>query len=41
MTVTVIGIGLIGGSFALALKDKGLAESSVWSRMKNIKRKAL
>src|SRR6478672_5777573 len=25
MTVTVVGIGLIGGSFALALKDKGLA----------------
>jgi prephenate dehydrogenase len=25
MTVAVIGIGLIGGSFALALKDKGLA----------------
>jgi prephenate dehydrogenase len=26
MTVTVVGIGLIGGSFALALKDKGLAK---------------
>jgi len=26
MTVTIIGIGLIGGSFALALKDKGIAE---------------
>lgn len=25
MTVTIIGIGLIGGSFALALKDKGIA----------------
>jgi len=25
MTVTVVGIGLIGGSFALALKDKGIA----------------
>lgn len=25
MKVTIIGIGLIGGSFALALKDKGLA----------------
>lgn len=24
MTVTIVGIGLIGGSFALALKDKGL-----------------
>ena len=29
MTVTVIGIGLIGGSFALAVKDKGLAESVI------------
>jgi len=29
MTVTVIGIGLIGGSFALAMKDKGLAESVI------------
>lgn len=26
MIVTIIGLGLIGGSFALALKDKGLAE---------------
>jgi len=26
MTVAIVGIGLIGGSFALALKDKGLAE---------------
>src|SRR5687767_9558756 len=26
MTVTIIGIGLIGGSFALALKDKGIAK---------------
>ncbi len=26
MIATVIGLGLIGGSFALALKDKGLAE---------------
>ena len=26
MTVTVVGIGLIGGSFALALKDKGLVK---------------
>lgn len=26
MNVTIIGLGLIGGSFALALKDKGLAE---------------
>lgn len=25
MTVTIVGIGLIGGSFALALKDKGIA----------------
>ena len=29
MTVTVVGIGLIGGSFALALKEKGLAENIV------------
>ena len=29
MTVTVIGIGLIGGSFALAIKDRGLAESVI------------
>ena len=26
MTVAIVGIGLIGGSFALALKDKGLAK---------------
>jgi prephenate dehydrogenase len=26
MTVTIIGIGLIGGSLALALKDKGIAD---------------
>src|SRR5215213_8466478 len=26
MTVTIVGIGLIGGSFALALKDKGIAK---------------
>lgn len=26
MTVTVVGIGLIGGSFALALKDKGIVK---------------
>ena len=26
MTVTIIGVGLIGGSFALALKDKGIAD---------------
>jgi prephenate dehydrogenase len=29
MTVTVVGIGLIGGSFALALKDKGLAKKVI------------
>ena len=29
MTVTVVGIGLIGGSFALALKDKGLASKLI------------
>ena len=26
MTVTIIGIGLIGGSMALALKEKGFAD---------------
>jgi prephenate dehydrogenase len=26
MTVTIVGVGLIGGSFALALKDKGIAK---------------
>jgi prephenate dehydrogenase len=26
MTVTIVGIGLIGGSFALALRDKGIAK---------------
>ncbi|MCH5304890.1 MAG: prephenate dehydrogenase [Rikenella sp.] len=29
MTVTIIGLGLIGGSFALALKDRGLADRIV------------
>lgn len=29
MTVTIIGIGLIGGSLALALKEKGLADSII------------
>lgn len=29
MTVTVVGIGLIGGSIALALKEKGLAEKII------------
>lgn len=29
MTVSVVGIGLIGGSFALALKDKGLASKLI------------
>lgn len=29
MTVTVVGIGLIGGSFSLALKDKGLAKKLI------------
>jgi prephenate dehydrogenase len=29
MTVTVIGIGLIGGSFALALKDKGIVRKVI------------
>ena len=26
MNVLIIGVGLIGGSFALALRDRGLAE---------------
>lgn len=29
MTVTVIGVGLIGGSMALALKEKGIAEKVI------------
>ncbi|MEJ7740980.1 MAG: prephenate dehydrogenase [Chitinophagaceae bacterium] len=29
MTVTIIGVGLIGGSFALSLRDKRLAESII------------
>ena len=29
MTVTVVGIGLIGGSFALALKDKGIVKKVI------------
>ncbi len=29
MTVTIIGIGLIGGSMALALKEKGIAEKVI------------
>lgn len=29
MTVTVVGIGLIGGSFALAVKEKGLANKVI------------
>src|SRR4051794_34173400 len=29
MTTTIIGIGLIGGSFALALKDKGIAKKVI------------
>src|SRR3954447_19243902 len=29
MTVTIIGVGLIGGSMALALKDKGIAEKVI------------
>ena len=29
MTVTVVGIGLIGGSMALALKEKGMAKKII------------
>ena len=29
MTVTIIGVGLIGGSMALAIKDKGIAEKVI------------
>lgn len=29
MTVSIIGLGLIGGSFALALKDKGIAHTII------------
>ena len=42
MTVTVVGIGLIGGSFALALKDKGLVKKVIGVEMnEEHKRKAL
>jgi prephenate dehydrogenase len=29
MTVTIVGIGLIGGSLALAMKEKGLAQKVI------------
>ena len=29
MTVTIVGVGLIGGSFALAVKEKGIAEKLI------------
>lgn len=42
MTVTVVGIGLIGGSFALALRDKGLAKKVIGVELnEEHKRKAL
>jgi len=42
MTVTVVGIGLIGGSFALALKDKGIAKRVIGVELnEEHKRKAL
>jgi prephenate dehydrogenase len=42
MTVTVVGIGLIGGSFALALKDKGLVKKVIGVELnEEHKRKAL
>jgi prephenate dehydrogenase len=42
MTVAVVGIGLIGGSFALALKDKGIAKKVIGVELnEEHKRKAL
>lgn len=42
MTVTVVGTGLIGGSFALALRDKGLAKKVIGVELnEEHKRKAL
>ena len=29
MTVTIVGVGLIGGSMALALKEKGIAKKVI------------
>ena len=29
MTVTIVGVGLIGGSLALALKEKGIAQKII------------
>jgi len=33
-TVSIIGVGLVGGSFALALKEKGLAKkiTRLWKK---------
>jgi prephenate dehydrogenase len=40
--VTIIGVGLIGGSFALALKDKGIAKNIIGvTRSENSAKKAL
>ena len=36
MNVLIIGVGLIGGSFALALRDRGLAERIGWRRRRNM-----
>ncbi len=37
MNVLIIGVGLIGGSFALALRDRGLAERiEGWRRRRNM-----
>jgi len=41
-TVTIVGVGLISGSFALILKDKGLAKHVIGvSRTENSIKKAL
>jgi prephenate dehydrogenase len=41
MTVTIVGIGLIGGSLALALKDKGIATRVIGVDNKHHQEKAL
>ncbi|MBC7720608.1 MAG: prephenate dehydrogenase [Pedobacter sp.] len=42
MTVTIVGVGLISGSFALALKDKGIAKHIIGvSRTETSAKKAL
>ena len=41
-TVTIVGVGLIGGSFSLALKDQGLVKKVIGvSRSGSTARKAM